>query len=170
MTKTSANNEDGLQALLLSIEEHRRFLEDEGLFLKLRKERIKSETLELINQQLQRIVHQEIERSEEIGNILESVAMKQINPYSAASSILNYLMHNSNITSPQCPPFPQAAAPYEQSEGLKPPDWLCYIYTSTSSDICLKNSTTDAKSVVRAFFHLGIFKPGVGQTAGTSYG
>jgi LAO/AO transport system kinase len=95
--KTSSNNETGLQELASAINDHHRYLEDRNIFTKLRGERIKAETLDVMSRQWQQMVYREIERSTTVSEILESVAQKQTDPHSAASSIIDYMLHDSSL-------------------------------------------------------------------------
>ncbi|MEW6424209.1 MAG: methylmalonyl Co-A mutase-associated GTPase MeaB [Bacillota bacterium] len=95
--KTSTVSGAGLEDLLSAIEKHRAYLVARGLFQKRREERLRSETLEILDRQWQRLVRKELKLSEEVNDLLEAVVKRQIDPYTAAASILNYVVVNSSL-------------------------------------------------------------------------
>ncbi|MCL6448724.1 MAG: methylmalonyl Co-A mutase-associated GTPase MeaB [Armatimonadetes bacterium] len=95
VVKTSTVTGTGLEDLLAAIERHRTYLLEKGLFQQRREERLRSETLEILDRQWQQLVRKEMKLSEEVNDLLDAVARRQTDPYTAASSILNYVVANS---------------------------------------------------------------------------
>ncbi|MEW5898253.1 MAG: methylmalonyl Co-A mutase-associated GTPase MeaB [Bacillota bacterium] len=96
VVKTSTISGTGLEDLLSAIEKHRAYLLAKGLFEKRREKRLRSDTLEILDHHWQQLVRKEMKLSEEVNDILESVTRKQIDPYTAASLILNYVVGNKH--------------------------------------------------------------------------
>lgn len=97
VVKTSIVSGTGLEDLLSAIEKHHDYLMVEGLFRKRREERLKSETLEILDRQWQQLVRKKMKLSEEVSGLLESVANRQNDPYTAASLILEYVVASSGL-------------------------------------------------------------------------
>ncbi len=97
--KTSSVTGAGVEDLLSAVEKHRAYLMEKGLFQKRREARLRSETLEILDRQWQQLVRKEMKLSEEVNGLLEKVARRKIDPYTAASSILDYVVANSNLRS-----------------------------------------------------------------------
>lgn len=101
VVKTSTVSGAGLEDLLSAVEKHRGYLTTEGLFQQRREERLRSETLEILDRQWQQLVRKEMKLSEKVSDLLEAVARRQTDPYTAASSILNYVVTNSGLRKSQ---------------------------------------------------------------------
>jgi len=95
--KTSTVTGEGLEDLLSAIEKHRSYLVEQDLFQKRRKERLKSETLDILDRQWQQLVRKKMILSQTVNNMLNSVAQREIDPYTAAASILKYVVVNSGL-------------------------------------------------------------------------
>ena len=92
VVKSSAISGEGLEDLFSAIEKHHRHLTESKELLKLRRDRLKSETLEVLDRHWRQMVRREVNISEEVNKILESVADRQTDPYSAATSILKFVV------------------------------------------------------------------------------
>lgn len=92
VVKSSTISGEGLEDLLSAIERHRRYLTESKDLLKLRRERLIAETLEVLDRHWRQMVRREVKLSEEVNKILESVADRKTDPYSAATYILKYVV------------------------------------------------------------------------------
>ncbi|WP_027363677.1 methylmalonyl Co-A mutase-associated GTPase MeaB [Desulfotruncus alcoholivorax] len=81
----------GIDDLLKSIKEHRSYLEVNNLINKKRAERTKAETLDIVNYKWQNKVYKQLSLPGKVNDLLEQVTQKQIDPYTAAYSILDYV-------------------------------------------------------------------------------
>lgn len=95
--KTSTVSGEGLEDLLSALEKHRSFLAEQSFFQKRREDRLKSETLDILDRQWQQLVRKKMIFSQEVNNLLDSVAKRKIDPYTAAASILKFVVVNSGI-------------------------------------------------------------------------
>lgn len=95
VVKTSTMNKEGIIDLLAAIEKHRTDLNEKGTFLEKRRERAKNETLDIVNYQWQRLVREQISVHGKAHDILEKVALREMDPYSASTLILNMVIKDS---------------------------------------------------------------------------
>ncbi|MGQ9824655.1 MAG: methylmalonyl Co-A mutase-associated GTPase MeaB [Desulfotomaculales bacterium] len=95
VVKTSAVSGMGAEDLLAAIERHQRYILEKGSFQKKRAEQLRSETLEILDRKWQQLVRREMKLSEEVNRLLDSVARRELDPYTAASSILKFVMSGS---------------------------------------------------------------------------
>jgi LAO/AO transport system kinase len=87
-SKTGENFED----LLNIIEKHRKFLEDTGVISNYLKNRIKSETIQILKHKLQKKVEDLIySNQDEIEQYINEVINKSLDPYSMADLIIKML-------------------------------------------------------------------------------
>ncbi len=95
VVKTSTINKgEGILDLLSAIERHHNYLTDKGIHEQKRLERIKSETLDIVNYQWQRLVKQKMNLPGSINQLLEKVACREIDPYTASASILDSILND----------------------------------------------------------------------------
>lgn len=95
VVKTSAVSGMGAEDLLAAIERHRRYIQEKSSFQKKRAEQLRSETLEILDRKWQQLVRREMKLSEEVNRLLDSVARRELDPYTAASSLLKRVMSGS---------------------------------------------------------------------------
>jgi LAO/AO transport system kinase len=94
MMTSNLNKAVGVVELLDAVETHRNYLNDKGLFAEKRRERTKNETLDIVNYQWKRMVHEEISRPGRVNELLEKVAAREVDPYTAASKIMDWVIGN----------------------------------------------------------------------------
>jgi len=92
VVKTSTVSGEGLEDLLAAIEKHHSHLVKQGLFHKRREDRLRSETLDILDRQWQQLVRKEMTMSPEVNDLLNAVVQRQIDPYTATASILKYML------------------------------------------------------------------------------
>jgi len=98
VVKTSTVNKgEGILDLLSAIERHRNYLIDKGIYNQKRLDRIKSETLDIVNYQWQRLVKQQMNLPGTINELIEKVASREIDPYTASASILESIINNFGL-------------------------------------------------------------------------
>ena len=81
----------GVDELLDAIKAHRSYLEENNLIAPKRAERIKMETLDIVNYKWQKKVYQQLSLPGKVNDLLEQVTHKKTDPYTAAYSILDYV-------------------------------------------------------------------------------
>jgi LAO/AO transport system kinase len=74
--------------LLEIIKKHKRFLEDSGIISNYMKNRIKSETIQILKHKLTKKAEELINSDEKIEAFLEKAIKKSLDPYSLAGEIL----------------------------------------------------------------------------------
>jgi LAO/AO transport system kinase len=92
MMTSNLNKAEGVVELLDAIETHRNYLNEKGLFTEKRRERIKNETLDIVNHQWRRMVHEEVSHPGRVNELLIKVAAREVDPYTAASKIIDWII------------------------------------------------------------------------------
>lgn len=88
------NKGEGITELLEAIESHRNHLNEKGFFAERRRERTKNETLDIVNYQWQRLVREEVNRPGRFSDLLERVAAREVDPYTASSNIIDWIIED----------------------------------------------------------------------------
>lgn len=88
------NKGEGITELLEAIESHRNHLNEKGFFAERRRERTKNETLDIVNYQWQRLVREEVNRPGRVSDLLEKVAAREVDPYTASTNIINWIIED----------------------------------------------------------------------------
>lgn len=83
-----ATHNIGIDLLWKKIEEHKKFIQDNGIFEKKRKAQIKSEIKKLIENRIKEITEEKVKESFDIENIVEEVLAGKDDPYSASEKFL----------------------------------------------------------------------------------
>lgn len=93
VVKTSTvHNGEGIEELLAAIEKHRDYLMEKDIFYKRRQERARNEALDIVNYQWQRLVRKQMNLPGRVNELLDKVAANEIDPYTASSSILEWII------------------------------------------------------------------------------
>lgn len=92
VVQTSTMNIVGITELLSAIERHRGYLLDKGIFDVRRNERAKNETLDIVSQQWERLVKKQVNQPGQVKQLLEKVAAREVDPYTASVEILDLVM------------------------------------------------------------------------------
>ena len=96
VVKTSTINKgEGITDLLDAVKRHRQFITDNGSFLQKRQERAKNEALDIVNHQWQRMVREQIAAHGKVNDLLEKVAQREMDPYTASASIMEMVLASS---------------------------------------------------------------------------
>lgn len=86
----------GIDRLVEAIKDHRNHLVETGLLTTKRKERMRSETLEIVNFKWRQKVLKQLESPGRVHDLLQQVVNKEVDPYSAAHAILKYVADNQS--------------------------------------------------------------------------
>ena len=88
ITKVNSKTGENFDKLLELIEKHKLFLEESGIISNYMKNRIKSETIEILKHKLIIKVEELIKSDEKIEQYIDQAIKKSLDPYSLAGEIL----------------------------------------------------------------------------------
>lgn len=86
--KTEAVRGKGIEELVVKLDEHRAFIEEEGTLSERRKRNLQNEVLAICTARLRRDLEARLERDESYQALLERVVKRELDPASAATTIL----------------------------------------------------------------------------------
>lgn len=89
--KTVAVLDQGVEELIVAINEHREFLVRNGLLAARRKERIKAEIIRLVERRVAKIIQQQIRQNGRFEALIEKVVAREEDPYSCIERIVGPL-------------------------------------------------------------------------------
>ena len=85
----STVNNTGIDELVQAIKKHMAYMLEKNILEQKRKQRLKNETLDIVNIRWQQRVRSQLNLPGKVTSLLEDVAHRKIDPYSAADDILN---------------------------------------------------------------------------------
>ena len=88
IVKTEAVRGEGIDTLREKLDEHRAYVEAEGLLSERRRRNLMSEVLGLATMRLRRALEASLKEDPEVAELLDAVVARRIDPASAASTIL----------------------------------------------------------------------------------
>ncbi len=91
ITKVNSLTGENFDILLGLIKNHKLFLEDSGVISNYMKNRVKSETIQILKHKLTRKVEELLNSDAEIGKYIDQVIQKSLDPYSMANLIIKML-------------------------------------------------------------------------------
>ena len=91
ITKVNSKTGENFDKLLELIEEHKLFLEESGVILNYKKNRIENETIEILKHKLTKKVKELINSDEKIEQYIDQAIKKSLDPYSIADLIIKML-------------------------------------------------------------------------------
>lgn len=86
--RTIANEGKGIEDVVNALDEHRKYLEESGLLEERRRERVKSEMTEMIQDRISRHVMGEIIQTGQFADYVENVFERKTDPYTVVDSIV----------------------------------------------------------------------------------
>ncbi|HUW63424.1 MAG TPA: methylmalonyl Co-A mutase-associated GTPase MeaB [Spirochaetia bacterium] len=96
----SAETGQGVAELAETIDRHRQYKSSSGLLDLTRRERLKAEVLEIVNYRWQCLVNRQLALPGGVKELLERVAARQVDPYTAAAAILARVAGHTDDGSP----------------------------------------------------------------------
>ncbi len=90
--RTIASEGQGVEDVVNSLNEHRKYLEESGLLEERRRERVKTELGEMIHDRISRRVLGEITRTGKFADYVEQVYERQTDPYTVVDSIVGDIL------------------------------------------------------------------------------
>jgi len=91
ITKVNSLTGENFDILLGLIKNHKLFLEESGVISNYMKNRVKSETIQILKHKLTRKVEELLNSDAEIGKYIDQVMQKSLDPYSMANLIIKML-------------------------------------------------------------------------------
>jgi LAO/AO transport system kinase len=91
IVKTQAHKGEGVAELVEKLDEHRKFIEDEGTLSERRKRNLRSEVVAICTFRLRRRLEQQLDADSHFAELLEEVVSRKLDPATAASRILERL-------------------------------------------------------------------------------
>jgi LAO/AO transport system kinase len=89
VVKTVAVDNEGMGDLWARIEEHHRYLDQSGEFIRRRRQRTGRETLRMIHNELFQVVRQHLESTGRMEKLVEEITDRKRDPYSVMREVLN---------------------------------------------------------------------------------
>lgn len=88
INRTIASKGEGIEAVVDSIEEHQKYLNDSGEIVKIRKARIKNEVTAMLNDKVNRYIDKNVVATDEFDSLVEKLQGREIEPYSVVDDIV----------------------------------------------------------------------------------
>lgn len=88
INRTIASKDVGVTEVVDSIEEHRKYLEESGELLNVRRERIKTEVTAMVNDRVGRYIDKKIVSTEEFAAQVIQLQNREIDPYTVVDEIV----------------------------------------------------------------------------------
>lgn len=92
INRTIASKGEGIEAVVDSIEEHQKYLNDSGEIVKIRKARIKNEVTAMLNDKVNRYIDKNVVATNEFDSLVEKLQGREIEPYSVVDDIVGKVL------------------------------------------------------------------------------
>lgn len=92
INRTIASKGEGIEAVVDSIEEHQKYLNDSGEIVKIRKARIKNEVTAMLNDKVNRYIDKNVVATDEFDTLVEKLQGREIEPYSVVDDIVGKVL------------------------------------------------------------------------------
>ena len=92
INRTVASKDEGVVAVVDSIEEHKKYLIESGKLAEVRKERIKTEVTAMINDRVNRYIDNKIVSTDDFASTVEKLQNRELEPYSVVAEIVNNVL------------------------------------------------------------------------------
>lgn len=92
INRTVASKDEGVVAVVDSIEEHKKYLVESGKLAEVRRERIKTEVTAMINDRVNRYIDKQIVSTDNFANTVEKLQNRELEPYSVVNEIVNNVL------------------------------------------------------------------------------
>lgn len=92
INRTIASKGEGIEAVVDSIEEHQKYLNDSGEIVKIRKARIKNEVTAMLNDKVNRYIDKNVVATDEFDSLVEKLQGREIEPYSVVDDIVGTVL------------------------------------------------------------------------------
>lgn len=92
INRTIASKGEGIEAVVDSIEDHKKYLFESGEIVKIRKARIKNEVTAMLNEKVNRYIDKNVIATEEFDSLVEKLQARDIEPYSVVNDIVGKVL------------------------------------------------------------------------------
>lgn len=92
INRTIASKGEGIEAVVDSIEDHQKYLNDSGEIVKIRKARIKNEVTAMLNDKVNRYIDKNVVATDEFDSLVEKLQGREIEPYSVVDDIVGKVL------------------------------------------------------------------------------
>lgn len=92
INRTIASKGEGIEAVVDSIEEHKKYLFDSGEIIKIRKARIKNEVTAMLNDKVNRYIDKNVVATDDFEKLVEKLQVREIEPYSVVDDIVGKVL------------------------------------------------------------------------------
>jgi len=92
INRTIASKDEGIEAVVDSIAEHRKYLEETGELEKVRQARIKSEVIAMVNDHISRHIDEKIVATDGFAQTILKLQNRETDPYSVVDNIVNNVL------------------------------------------------------------------------------
>lgn len=92
INRTIASKGEGIEAVVDSIAEHQKYLNDSGEIVKIRKARIKNEVTAMLNDKVNRYIDKNVVATDEFDSLVEKLQGREIEPYSVVDDIVGKVL------------------------------------------------------------------------------
>ncbi len=92
INRTIASKGEGIEAVVDSIEDHKKYLFDSGEIVKIRKARIKNEVTAMLNDKVNRYIDKNVVATNEFDSLVEKLQAREIEPYSVVNDIVGKVL------------------------------------------------------------------------------
>lgn len=92
INRTIASKGEGIEAVVDSIEEHQKYMNDSGEIVKIRKARIKNEVTAMLNDKVNRYIDKNVVATDEFDSLVEKLQGREIEPYSVVDDIVGKVL------------------------------------------------------------------------------
>ena len=92
INRTIASKGVGIEAVVDSIEEHKKYLFDTGDIVRIRKARIKNEVEAMLNDKVNRYIAANVIATPEFDSLVEKLQVREIEPYSVVEEIVSKVL------------------------------------------------------------------------------
>jgi LAO/AO transport system kinase len=92
INRTVASKDEGVEAVVDSIAEHRKYLEETGELEKVRQARIKSEVIAMVNDHISRHIDEKIVATDGFAKTILKLQNRETDPYSVVDDIVNNVL------------------------------------------------------------------------------
>jgi LAO/AO transport system kinase len=90
--KTSSLNGEGLSHLWTAINDHHHYLQKNEIYRSLEQERARSDTMDILELRWREYVRKHLDSDGQVKNCLDQVIGQKMDPYTAATKILEFLL------------------------------------------------------------------------------
>ncbi len=88
INRTIASKNEGIEAVVDSIEEHKAYLMESGKLAEIRQARIKTEVVAMVNDRVNRYIDKNVVETDDFGKTVARLSTREIEPYSVVEEIV----------------------------------------------------------------------------------